>query len=51
MAMEISSSDKVIDPACGTGGFVVEALRQVADREFPDASEAWNLIKWPNDNL
>ena len=51
MAMEISSSDKVIDPACGTGGFVVEALRQVADREFPDPSEAWNLIKWSNDNL
>jgi hypothetical protein len=51
MAMEITSRDKVIDPACGTGGFVVEALRQVADREFPEPGEAWNLIKWANDNL
>jgi type I restriction enzyme M protein len=51
MAMEVTSRDKVIDPACGTGGFVVEALRQVADREFPEPGEAWNLIKWANDNL
>lgn len=35
MAMEITSADKVIDPACGSGAFVVEALRQVAQREFP----------------
>src|SRR5215831_8891200 len=51
MALEITSSDKVIDPACGTGGFLVEALRQVAAREFPKPEEAWNLIKWANDNL
>ena len=51
MALEISSSDKVIDPACGTGGFLIEALRQVAAREFPKEEEAWNLIKWANDNL
>lgn len=51
MALEISSSDKVIDPACGTGGFLIEALRQVAAREFPNPDEAWNLIKWTNENL
>lgn len=50
-AMEITSQDKVIDPACGTGGFLVEALRQVAEREFPEEEEAWNLVKWSNDNL
>ncbi|MGH9565312.1 MAG: N-6 DNA methylase, partial [Candidatus Angelobacter sp.] len=51
MAMEISSEDKVIDPACGTGGFIVEALRQLRDTEFPDESDRWHLIKWANDNL
>jgi N-6 DNA Methylase len=51
MAMEITSADKVIDPACGTGSFLVEALRQVATNEFPTEAEAWNLIKWANDNL
>lgn len=51
MAMEITSSDKVVDPACGTGAFLVEALRQVALREFPKKFEDWNLIKWSNDNL
>jgi type I restriction enzyme M protein len=51
MALEITSSDKVIDPACGTGGFLIEALRQVAARDFPQPEEAWNLIKWANDNL
>jgi len=51
MALEITSQDKVIDPACGTGGFLVEALRQVATNEFPTEAESWNLIKWANDNL
>jgi type I restriction-modification system DNA methylase subunit len=51
LALDITSSDKVIDPACGTGGFLIEALRQVAAKEFPKPEEAWNLIKWANDNL
>jgi type I restriction enzyme M protein len=51
MALEITSQDKVIDPACGTGGFLIEALRQVAAREFPEEAEAWNLVKWANDSL
>jgi type I restriction enzyme M protein len=51
MAMELTSQDKVIDPACGTGAFLIEALRQVANKEFPGEQESWNLIKWANDNL
>jgi hypothetical protein len=51
MAMEISSQDKVIDPACGTGGFLIEALRQVEEREFPGGNDAWRLVKFANDNL
>ncbi|HTC73660.1 MAG TPA: N-6 DNA methylase [Solirubrobacteraceae bacterium] len=49
--LEITSQDKVIDPACGTGGFVIEALRQVQQREFPGEEEAWGLVKFANDNL
>ncbi|MEU2348794.1 N-6 DNA methylase [Modestobacter sp. NPDC049651] len=51
MALEITSEDTVIDPACGTGGFLFEALRQVRDNEFPDESEVWNLVKFANDKL
>lgn len=51
MAMEVTSSDKIIDPACGSGGFLIEALRQVQERDFPGQSETWRLIKFANDNL
>ena len=51
MALDIRSSDKVIDPACGTGGFLIEALRQVEAKEFPTPEETWNLVKFANDNL
>lgn len=30
--MEISPSDKVIDPACGTGGFLMESYRQLREK-------------------
>jgi type I restriction enzyme M protein len=50
-AMEITPQDKVIDPACGTGGFVIEALRQVQSRYFPHESETWRLVNYANDNL
>jgi N-6 DNA Methylase len=49
--MEITSEDKVIDPACGTGGFVIEALRQVQENEFPDEADAWRLVKFASDRL
>jgi hypothetical protein len=49
MVLEITSQDKVIDPACGTGGFVIEVLRQVQEREFPEDDR--DLLKFANDNL
>lgn len=50
--MEIKSSDKIIDPACGSGGFLVEALRQVRDNEFSQSGDhVWKLVKFANDNL
>jgi predicted RNA methylase len=30
--MDITRQDKIIDPACGTGGFLIEAYRSVASR-------------------
>lgn len=51
MAMEVTSSDKIIDPACGSGGFLIEALRQVQERDFPGDKETWRLVKFANDNL
>lgn len=51
MAMEITSADKVIDPACGSGGFLIEALRQVQERDFSEESDAWHIVKFANDNL
>lgn len=49
MAMEITSADKVIDPACGSGGFLIEAMRQVQEREF--AGDVWRLVSFANENL
>ncbi|MNQ87411.1 putative type I restriction enzymeP M protein [compost metagenome] len=51
MALEITSEDSVIDPACGTGGFLHEALRQVKEHEFPDEAQAYHIVKYANDNL
>lgn len=51
MAMEVTSKDKIIDPACGSGGFLIEALRQVQDRDFPGEKNKWRLVKFANDNL
>ncbi|KUZ67658.1 class I SAM-dependent DNA methyltransferase [Burkholderia ubonensis] len=51
MALEITSEDTVIDPACGTGGFLHEALRQVKENEFPDEAQSYHIVKYANDNL
>ena len=51
MAMELTSEDKIIDPACGSGGFLIEALRQVQERDFAGPSNTWRLVKFANDNL
>jgi len=36
--MEIHPTDKVIDPACGTGGFLLESYRQLRE-SFPDMND------------
>lgn len=51
MALEVTSEDSIIDPACGTGGFLHEALRQVKENEFPDEAQAYHIVKYANDNL
>lgn len=51
MALEITSDDTLIDPACGTGGFLHEALRQIKEKEFPTEAEAYRIVKYANDNL
>lgn len=50
IAMDITSGDKVIDPACGSGGFLIEALRQVQHKEFQD-DDAWRIVKFANDGV
>lgn len=51
MALEVTSDDTVIDPACGTGGFLHEALRQVKENEFPNETQTYRIVKYSNDNL
>ncbi|MCP2031150.1 type I restriction enzyme M protein [Okibacterium sp. HSC-33S16] len=51
MALDITSQDTVIDPACGTGGFLHEALRQVKENEFPGADESYHIVKYANESL
>jgi hypothetical protein len=51
MALEITSQDTVIDPACGTGGFLHEALRQVKENEFPGEDESYHIVKYANESL
>lgn len=38
-----TTSDKVIDPACGSGGFLVEVLRRL----WEQVEENANKLKWP----
>ena len=52
MALDITSSDKVIDPALWHGRIPGSKLSAKSPRmEFPKENEAWNFIKWANDNL
>jgi type I restriction-modification system DNA methylase subunit len=37
-ALDIQPNDKIIDPACGTGGFLIEAFRDMASRINDDAT-------------
>jgi type I restriction enzyme M protein len=48
-ALDIQYEDKVIDPACGTGGFLLEALRQIRDRYAATTDKMHLLVKWANE--
>jgi type I restriction enzyme M protein len=43
--MEIDRQDKIIDPACGTGGFLIESFRSVMSRARGPKAEA-NARTW-----
>ena len=45
--LDPDDEDMVIDPACGSGGFLIEALRHVWDK-FKKEAEEYN---WTNNNL
>lgn len=47
--MEIKPTDSVLDPACGTGGFLLESFRQLI--ETHPAMSASDAIKWANRHL
>ena len=42
--MDVQPHERIIDPACGTGGFLIETFRQMNER-FNDSSL---IIKWAN---
>jgi len=43
--MDITRQDKIIDPACGTGGFLIEAFRSVIGRTMSPSAAA-NARTW-----
>lgn len=43
--MEIRRDDKIIDPACGTGGFLIDAFRSVVSKAASSKAEA-NARTW-----
>ncbi|EPI2108230.1 HsdM family class I SAM-dependent methyltransferase [Providencia rettgeri] len=47
--MEIKPTDSVLDPACGTGGFLLESFRQLIE-SHPAMTES-DAIKWANRHL
>ncbi|EJB8536920.1 N-6 DNA methylase [Acinetobacter baumannii] len=47
--MEIKPTDTVLDPACGTGGFVLESFRQLIENH--PAMDHSDSIKWANRHL
>lgn len=56
MAMDIQNGDKIIDPACGTGGFLMEAIRQMGERFYaahPTRRDLAGqlLTKWANERV
>lgn len=47
--LEIKPNDTIIDPACGTGGFLLESFRQLI--EAHPAMSPSDAISWANRNL
>ena len=47
--MEIKPTDTVLDPACGTGGFLLESFRQLIETH-PTMTTS-DSVKWANRNL
>lgn len=47
--MEVGYDDRIIDPACGTGGFLVECYLSL-ERQYPNLSEA-DRQRWARDRL
>lgn len=43
--LELTPDDKVFDPACGTGGFLVSAMHHMLDKTKPDDTATRNNIK------
>src|SRR5699024_8743230 len=42
-----SIEDKILDPACGSGGFLVESLRYIWDKVEKDGAE----LNWPDSEI
>lgn len=49
--MEITSDDKIIDPACGTGGFLIEAFRSYVDRVSSNPKALANSRTWAHNQV
>lgn len=44
---ELNQTDKVIDPACGSGGFLIEALREIWQKVEVQCNE----LGWPQEEI
>ena len=47
--MDLQQSDMVIDPACGTGGFLVQSMLEMR-RKFPEVKDI-DLTKWAQTHI
>lgn len=47
--LDIQQSDIIIDPACGTGGFLVQSMLEM-QRKFPKMNET-NLTRWAQTHI
>ena len=45
--MDIKTTDKIIDPCCGSGGFLIEALKNV----WQKASDKYTELGWPDKEI